>query len=283
MPQRIQKQVRTFPAIEAERHLVQIGQKMLGADLVPASHDAALQKRECRFDGVRCDARTMLVSRVFPCQMVNDFVFGGPRCVFVCWQAVGNNHFHIGAHVLFDVFSQRAAFGILSVEESQITVTLTKADDDLLRFAGGFRSESLQFSADIGFVHLDSTVKHRLIHFFHGGTDAMAKVPSRLIGTLVLTPDRALELQGAHALLGFAEQKRREKPLLERQVGVIKNCASGNGELVIAILAIEELLRRLQFHDSHLAARALNATGPAEPDKQFAAFFVSVEQLDKIN
>ena len=40
-------------AIEAERHFFKVGREMLCADMMPSSHDAALQKRERGFDRVR--------------------------------------------------------------------------------------------------------------------------------------------------------------------------------------------------------------------------------------
>jgi hypothetical protein len=111
----------------------------------------------------------------------------------------------------------------------------------------------------------------------------MAEIPSRLIGAFVLPPDRALELVGAHALPRFAEQKRCEKPLLQCQVRVVEDRASGDGKLIVATLAVEELLRGFQFHDGHLAAWAFGAIGPAKPDKNLAAFFVSIEQVNNVN
>ena len=90
------------------------------------------------------------------------------------------------------------------------------------------------------------------------------------------SPDRALDLHCAHALLGFAEQQRSEEPLLQGKMAIIENRAGGNGELVIAALAVEQLLGGFEFDGGHLAARAFNTVRPAQPDKQFAATFVSV-------
>jgi hypothetical protein len=64
---------------------------------------------------------------------------------------------------------------------------------------------------------------------------------------------------------------------------VIENRSSRDGKLVIAVLAVEQLLFGFQFHGWHLAAHTFNATGPAETDKQLAAFFVSVEQVNNVN
>src|SRR3954467_2413701 len=42
MTQSIQKQVGTFPAVEAESHLIQVGGEMLWANSVPCTDDATL-------------------------------------------------------------------------------------------------------------------------------------------------------------------------------------------------------------------------------------------------
>jgi hypothetical protein len=79
-----------------------------------------------------------------------------------------------------------------------------------------------------------------------------AEIPSGFVRAIVPSPDRALEVAGAHAFLGLTEQQRSEKTLLQRQMGIIEDCASGNGELIVAIPAVEQLLGRLQFHDCPL-------------------------------
>jgi hypothetical protein len=64
---------------------------------------------------------------------------------------------------------------------------------------------------------------------------------------------------------------------------VVEDRASGDGKLVIAVLAVKELLRRLQFDSRAFAAQALGTLGPAEAHKQFAASFIGVEQVNHIN
>ena len=53
MAQGVNEKISVLPAIEAELHFVQVCGKMLRADLVPRSNDAAFQQRECGFHGVR--------------------------------------------------------------------------------------------------------------------------------------------------------------------------------------------------------------------------------------
>jgi len=111
----------------------------------------------------------------------------------------------------------------------------------------------------------------------------MTEIPRGFIGTFVLAPESPLELHGAHTLACFTEQQSGEKPLLQREMGVIEDRAGSDGELVIAVFAVKQLLRRRQFHGGHLAAWAFDAAGPTESDKEFATFFVSVKQVNNIN
>ena len=186
--------------------------------------------------------------------------------------------------MFLDVLRQRSGLRVLSMKETKVTAALPNTNYDLFVIFGSVpTSTSVLFSSDIGLVHFDSTVQHRAIYFFHGSANAMAEIPCRLVGTLVLAPYRALELHRAHSLLGFAKQKSCEEPLLERQVGVIEDRASSNCELIITILTVKELLFCFQFYDRHLAAQALDTAGPTETDKEFAAFFISIEQIYNVN
>ncbi len=282
MTQGVNEKIGAIATVEPERHLVQIGLKMLGADLVPASHDAALQERECGFNRIGCDARSVFVADIFTGQMIDCLMLGIPYGVLVSWEAVSDKYLNVRAHVLADISCQRSALGIVRMEESQVTVSLSKADDNLFRVPSSLRSETFQFAADVGFIHLDSTVKHGLFYFFHGRTDAMAEIPSGLVGTFVLTPKRPLELQGAHALLGFAEQQYSGKPDRQRQVGIVENRASKHGELIDAGLTKEQFFRRSQFDSIGFTAWAAYTFWPAEPLKQFAALFVGREPLSNV-
>ncbi len=283
MTQSVQEQSRTLPAIEPELHLCEIGGEMFGADLVPTAHDAALQERDGRFDGIGCDARTVLVADIFPGSMIDDLVLSVSDSTFVSWETISDKHFDIGAYVFADVLCQRSALGIVSMEESEIAVALPQADNDFLGLFTCSLPAPPQLAADIGFIHLNRAIQHRAVCFPHGCPDTMAEIPRRFIRAIVLAPDRAFELVSAHAFLGFAEQERCEEPLLQWEMGVVEDRASRDGELVVALFAVKELLRGFQFHYGHLAPWALRAIRPAKPNKNFAALFVSVEQVYNVN
>ena len=99
----------------------------------------------------------------------------------------------------------------------------------------------------------------------------------------MLAPDRAPDLISGHSFAGFAEQQRDREPFGQFQVGVMKDGASGNGELVIAILAIEQLGRgRKPDNFTGLASRTLGAFWPAQPLQQIAAFIIGREQFGNV-
>ena len=66
-------------------------------------------------------------------------------------------------------------------------------------------------------------------------------------------------------------------------MGIVEDRASGDGELVVTVFAVEQLLVGLQFNDRHLAARAFGTGRPAQAHKQLAALIVSSKQGVYIN
>src|SRR5437016_13768633 len=98
MTQGIQEQIRVLPAIETEGHFIQIGRKMLGADLVPCSHDAALQKAESVLHGVRVDVTTNILLR----SVIDGLMLRLPNRMLVGLQAVRDDYIHVCADVFTD-------------------------------------------------------------------------------------------------------------------------------------------------------------------------------------
>jgi hypothetical protein len=66
-------------------------------------------------------------------------------------------------------------------------------------------------------------------------------------------------------------------------MAVVEYRARRDGKLIVATLAVKQLLGRGEFHGWHLAARTFDTVRPAEPNKQFPATFVSVKMLHQIN
>src|SRR5207244_13392479 len=140
------------------------------------------------------------------------------------------------AHVL----RNSTLLNISGMVETKIAITLSDADDDLLCVVSEsrFALASMQFAADIGFIHFDSTIEHGLICFFHCCTDAMAKIPSSLIAH----PNGTLDLVSGDSLARFAEQQCHHEPFRQRKMRVMEDRADRDRKLVIAFGAIEQLV-----------------------------------------
>jgi hypothetical protein len=108
----------------------------------------------------------------------------------------------------------------------------------------------------------------------------MAEIPCRFVAS---ESKGALNLASGHAFLGFAEKKGSKEPFIEWQMRVIEDRSDRHAELVIALLAVEELLFGVKLYHGHLAARTFRASGPAKPDKQLAALFIGREHGVYIN
>ena len=59
--------------------------------------------------------------------------------------------------------------------------------------------------------------------------------------------ENTLNLQGSDTLFRFANQASRQKPFSERKVGILKDAAHSDGELVLASLAAEHRTLGRQF------------------------------------
>jgi len=279
MTQGVQKQVGILSAIESEGHLSAIGLQMLRADLMPRSDNAALQEREGRLDGIGMDVPVHIDAEAVPDCLVLCLYSHAPCHAAIEVVIVREQYIQVLTDVLADKLFERSARYIFRMEESQIAAALPDADYGFFLGATPANPRPVSATADVGFIYFNLAAEHRPLTFHHRGADSMTEIPCGFVAD----SECALNLASRHALLGLAEQERSYKPLCERQVGVVEYRASGHSELVVAILAVEELLFGFQFDSGHLAARALRASGPAQPRQQLAALFLCREHGVYIN
>src|SRR5215472_2549925 len=101
--------------------------------------------------------------------------------------------------------------------------------------------------------------------------DAMRQMPSRAVRSYV---EFALKLKRGDALLSRAEQGKGHQPFPQRNMAILKNCADRNGELFMAVVALEQAgpvrlpLQTRQIFD-RAAVRADWAVGPQDPLDRF--------------
>jgi hypothetical protein len=279
MTQSIQEESGRLTAVEAELHLGKVRREMFRADLVPRSHDATLEQGECRFHGVSVNVSSnahIFFARMIDCLMLhlaNRAVIGG--------QFVGDNYLDIGTDVLFDVLCQRSLACILSMKEAHVSTALPDSDYHFFVGSGLAASGVTLLSAYVGFVHFDSTFEHSALGFGHGCADTMTEIPRGFVGAFVLAPNRSPDLVSRDSFAGFTKQQGHHEPFSERQVRVMEDRTYSDGELVIAVFAIQE--SRIQTSKGlGVATWTLGTIGPAKPFKQFAAFLVGVKQFNYV-
>lgn len=278
MTQSVHEQIGFVAAIEAEAHFFEIGLQMLRAQFVPTTAQATLEQRERGFDAVGVG----LAAHVFLDSVLDHLVLEPhPPCnATVNIEFIGVQDFYVLAEILAHELFNRASCDVLGMKQSQFTIALTDSKDRTLFGSASAPSQSFPASSDIGFVNFDRSIQHRLIHFGHSCADSMAKIPRCFVAS---DSERALNLASRHALLGLTEQQCCDEPLGEGKVAVIEDCPGRYAKLIVTALAVKELFVGLKLYNGHLAARTFDASGPAEPNKQLAAFLVSREHGVYIN
>ena len=273
MTQGIEKQIRSLPAIETEGHFFQVGSEMLGTNLVPCAHDSALEKREGGFDGIGVNVSHDVHART----VINLLVICAvrlPHGRFIGGMVVCEDYFHVLGDVLADILCERSTFGIAGMEETKIAIALADADYDFFVIHAIDSTFAFVHAPDVCGVHFDLAVHHGLIGLRHCVPDAMAEVPR----CFVAHSDRALYLASRHALLRFAEQVCSQKPLGQGQVRIVEYGAGSNGELIVAILAVEKLFLGLKLDHWHLAAQAARPFREAQAHQKLSALVLGRKQ-----
>jgi hypothetical protein len=104
MTQRIKEQIGILATIEPKSHFVQIGREMLWANPVPRSHNAALEKRESRFNGVCVNvAHDINLATVVDGLVPRSGDSSALHCEGIGCEVIGDNHVYIAAYILADV------------------------------------------------------------------------------------------------------------------------------------------------------------------------------------
>lgn len=273
MTQRIEEQIRLLPAVEAESHLFEVGLQMLRANFMPASAQPALEKGECGFNSIRVN----VAPDIFAHPVTNHFVLWSdshsPSDAAIGVEIVRVEHLDVLSDILAEEFLNRAACHVLGMEQPKVSIALKDANDRALFGPTSALSQSFAASANVGFINFQLSVHHRLVAFGHRSADSVAEIPCGLVAD----SKRPLNLAGRHAFLRFTEQQGSHEPFREGQVRIIEYRAYGDGELVVTVFAVEEFLFGFKLHNRLFAARALDASGPAETAQQLAATVVSRE------
>src|SRR5271154_3171335 len=169
---------------------------MLCRDFMPRAHNAALEQGERRFDCVGVNVTVRVFPRMIDCLV--DALLHLVEGIGVDSRFIGQNDFHVAANVRIDNLLDGLRLGILSPDQPQVSIALANADND--RYVALWPPTAF-LASHVGFVNLNRAAELFRRYFQHCRAYPMAEVPRRLIAN----PERALNLAGAHALLGLAE------------------------------------------------------------------------------
>jgi hypothetical protein len=275
MTQGVQEDGRRLPAIKSESHFVQVGSEMLRADTMPRSHDAALQETESGFDrigmNVAVNVDAILVADSFVLRGRNS---SSGHCVWVSSELIRHDDINILAHVFADILRHGASLRIFGVKESQIAIALTDANNYFFGFLASVDAQPDFLSADVGFVHLDSTAQHWLVYFPHRRTNAMAEIPS----SFVADSKGTLHLISGESLACFHKQNNSGEPSGQRKVRIVEHGSGSHGEVILTLGTIE-LFIGLDPRDMRAVAPwAVNTIWPTQSNQNLSALVVCVEQ-----
>ena len=248
---------------------------MLHANLVISADDAAFEEAPNALDAVRVNIpANPLFFRMIDALMASIRVANS----FVSRKLVSVDRLRLRICVVCDELVKRGLVSVGDDLKANLAFALHGSyRDGLVSPIATAHAASLP--TDVGLVHFHNAAQKLAVGVPHGSADAVAQVPSGLIGDV----QGALHLESADTLLALRHEIDSEEPLGERQMRVVEDCAGRNRKMVVAPVAVKLLAGR-DFRDERTTAtRAANASGPAERGKPFAALVVIAVLLDQLH
>ena len=198
---------------------------MLRTDLMIRPHDRPLEEREGPLDAVGMNVTAHVLFR----RVVHGLVLS----VLILDALVGLKVVRVDLlgirGMLFYESVERLAVPSLLDNQADTAATLQGSQDHSLVSLVS-TSHALNTTSDKGLIDFDCPFERFDVGVFQGRTDAMTKVPRRLVGDL----ENPLELVGRDALARLGHHVDGGEPLPKRQVGVMEDRSSLDGELVTA-------------------------------------------------
>lgn len=229
LDERIAEEVLILAVVKAPRHLLQVGGKMLHRDFMPRTDNAALEQRERRFDCVRGHGQAAFISNILVFRVIHFLVLGlmesrGAEVVEL--RFVGHDYVNGFVHVAGDDLVDLVLVQVRGRDEVEAAAALTNANHGrvllpLIRVLG--------VTADVHLINFHGA-REFVLRLFHGLADAMAEVPRGFVGDA----EHSLDLISGDAFARFGHQVGNEKPLRQRQMGVMEDRSHGHGELIAA-------------------------------------------------
>jgi hypothetical protein len=278
--------------IVAEGELSQIERQILPGEMMKAAHHAALEQGPEGFDAVGVDYALY----VFMIAMADNFMWVFGFELAIGGMLVSGQQCHAGRNHLTNKAIECTAPGIRYGFGDDLPFTADSADYRHLTrcltpglMAAFMPVAVLVLAPNIGFVYFDDAQELLELIIIHRAANPPAHRPGGFVARRG-GEYGALDLQGAHALLGVQHQQGDGEPGLERILGVLEHRASNQREAIAlfgALMALPVPRLRKLIDLGGLTARALDFTPrpPMLQEKQFTGVFareelVQVAQLD---
>src|SRR5581483_2555280 len=267
--------------VVAELEFRDVQRQILLADLVIGADNAALEDAPESLNRVGMDG----TNDVFTLRVLDDFVRVQLLDVVIANPFVSHEQADLAVYCVHDELGKQ--FAAHRINDARYDVPFAAHSADNGRLAGANTATAgttpsiapmlvLGFAADEGFVHLNDPAQLVEVLFDERGADAMAHIPSRLIGA---ETEVAMDLACAHSLFAGQQKVDDLKPASQIDIGVLEDRSCDVGEPIAAGAAIGALpfeLHSLEFvRPIRAAARATDAIWPAARHQiGVAGFFI---------
>jgi hypothetical protein len=229
-----------------ELKLCDVKRQIFAADLVIGADNAALQDAPEALNRVGMDRAHNVVTAA----LANDLVRIGAAQEAITGMFVGREQADLVRYGFMNESVQ--SLGVRRVDHPQHHVALAADSADHGSFPGANAARTAvalvlmlvrRLAAHIGFINLDNAAKLVEIFIDQRRANAMAHIPSGLVGT---ETEIAVDLPRAHALLAGQQQMDDAIPDAQFDVGILENGPGNVGEPIAAVAAIRAL--PFEFH-----------------------------------
>jgi hypothetical protein len=273
---RFPEDIGVVAVVVAELELGDVERQVFFADLVIGADNATFNQRPKALDCLGVHS----ANNIFATGVVNRLMRIFLAQMFVTDPLIAAQQANLVGDGFADEAFQGHGLNVLDNPSDDIATSLDSADDN--RFArttcpsgtAAFPATALVFvpvfgeAADESFINLDDANKLLELFVLQCSADAVAHIPSRLVGT---ETHIAVDLAGTDALLAGQHEVDDAEPLPQVHIRILEDRPSDVGKPIAARAAIRALpfpFHRLERIDAHTAtARAMDAIRPAMGDK----------------
>jgi hypothetical protein len=290
---RFPKDVGVFTIIESELKLREVQGQVFSTYVVIGAHDSALKETPKVLHAVRVDLAANVFTRLMIDGLMRVLHRLEPAITAVF---VSGNQTNAICDRLANEATKRTRVGILDHFAEDIAFASDSADD--CDFAGIGCAASAVFgahlrmtvallAADVRFIDLNNSHQLLEIWIVHGCSQAVAHIPSRLVG---LAADLPLNLECADTFLGIEHLPEHFEPNFQGVLGVLENRSRRERETVGVTLPAG-LVRALPFPCKRdvvdrfglPASRTCRAIRPTPKEEKFSTGFISRESFHQLS